>query len=98
MFASTYKEDPTRKTFLDLPSEIRNVIYEIALIGPHWKLGIVGPEGKIRPRHPQYLIYCHGCDPIDTIPSEDYHLELIMASLSLLSAVKLARCSGQIWL
>jgi hypothetical protein len=57
MFASKYKEDPTRKIFLDLPAETRNMIYELALIGdpkPDWKLTIVGPEGKVLPWHRQY--------------------------------------------
>jgi hypothetical protein len=31
MFASSYQEDPTRKTFLDLPGEIRNTIYNFTL-------------------------------------------------------------------
>jgi hypothetical protein len=42
MFASTYKEDPARKTFLDLPGEIRNKIYYFALFSPHG-----GTVGKI---------------------------------------------------
>jgi len=34
MFASRYEEDISLKTFLDLPSEIRNKIYEMALFNP----------------------------------------------------------------
>ncbi|KAF2820093.1 hypothetical protein CC86DRAFT_412558 [Ophiobolus disseminans] len=31
MFASQYEEDPSRKTFLELPGEIRNAIYNMAI-------------------------------------------------------------------
>ena len=33
MFASAYREDPDRLTFLDLPGELRNSIYEYVLFG-----------------------------------------------------------------
>jgi hypothetical protein len=54
MFASTYKVDTSRKTFLDLPGEIRNSVYEYALFGVDthcWRLCILGRRRKIRTIH-----------------------------------------------
>jgi hypothetical protein len=85
MFASQYKEDATRKTFLDLPSEIRNMIYELALVeNPqaatgsdklHWELNIVRAEGKLQPWHHHFF------------RSSSYPHELVMATLLMLGAV-----------
>jgi hypothetical protein len=49
MLASAYKSDDTRKTFLDLPGELRNMVYEYALFWPDqfWKLEILSVKRQI---------------------------------------------------
>ncbi|CAO2657777.1 Nn.00g039030.m01.CDS01 [Neocucurbitaria sp. VM-36] len=38
MFASAYRADPACKSFLDLPAEVRNMIYDLALFDPELDL------------------------------------------------------------
>jgi hypothetical protein len=75
MFSSTYKEDTSRKTFLDLPGEIRNAIYEYAMFDPnvkYWRPKILGGRRKLR---------------TDFSYARQYEGKLARATLSLLGAM-----------
>jgi hypothetical protein len=50
MLGSTLEEDPTLKTFFDLPGKLRNEVYRYALFGygddSPWRI-VVGSRGQI---------------------------------------------------
>ena len=77
MFASNYKEDTSRKTFLDLPREIRNMIYEWALFDPGncsiRKLNFLRDKRQLLMWSREFHKW-------------DYHDELTIATLRLLGA------------
>ena len=78
MFASKYKEDTSRKNFLDLPGEIRNIIYKMALFNlynfPIGKFSIVATKRQLLMWH-------------RALNGWQYHDELTVATLNLLGAV-----------
>ncbi|KAF1841308.1 uncharacterized protein K460DRAFT_408783 [Cucurbitaria berberidis CBS 394.84] len=60
MFASKYQTDPTRKSFLDLPANIRYMIYAMALFGTEdhvevMKISYVETKDQYLPFFRQYL-------------------------------------------
>jgi hypothetical protein len=62
MFASKYAADPTRKSFLDLPLNIRNTVYERALSdgiqGPVMKLCYLFDKSRFLPFSREYKCGC----------------------------------------
>lgn len=53
MFGSTFKEDPNQKPFIELPGELRNMIYQFTLFdgeqSPRWSIYIDGLDDQFSP-------------------------------------------------